>query len=205
MLWRVLKNQNISAKTKVHGLLHLLNSTMFLNILIVAVLSIPMLYIKNEYAHLKSYFVVMSFFIISTLIFFICYWFMYKNIYGGGIKNFVNYIGMFFVFFSIAMGFSLHNTIAVLEGHLGKKSEFVRTPKFNMSKFKDNLKKNKYIKKTVSVHVIFEGLLMLYFAFGMYSAFIVGDQGGDFGLFPFHLMLFLGFGFVFFKSLRSTI
>ncbi len=205
MLWRVLKNQNISAKTKVHGLLHLLNSTMFLNILIVAVLSIPMLYIKNEYAHLKSYFLVMSFFVISTLIFFICYWFMYKNIYGGGIKNFVNYIGMFFVFFSIAMGFSLHNTIAVLEGHLGKKSEFVRTPKFNISKFKDNLKKNKYIKKTVSVHVIFEGLLMLYFAFGMYSAFIVGDQGGDFGLFPFHLMLFLGFGFVFFKSLSSKV
>lgn len=205
MMWRVLKNQNISAKTKIHGLLHLLNSTMFLNILIVAILSIPMLYIKNEYAHLKSYFLVMSFFVISTLIFFVCYWFMYKNIYGGGIKNFVNYIVMFFVFFSIAMGFSLHNTIAVLEGHLGKKSEFVRTPKFNMSKFKDNLKKNKYIKKTVSVHVIFEGALMLYFAFGMYSAFIVGDQGGDFGLFPFHLMLFLGFGFVFFKSLRSKI
>lgn len=205
MMWRVLKNQNISAKTKVHGLLHLLNSTMFLNILVVAVLSIPMLYIKNEYAHLKSYFVVMSFFVISTLIFFICYWFMYKNIYGGGIKNFVNYIGMFFVFFSIAMGFSLHNTIAVLEGHLGKKSEFVRTPKFNISKFKDNLKKNKYIKKTVSVHVVFEGLLMLYFAFGMFSAFIVGDQGGDFGLFPFHLMLFLGFGFVFFKSLSSKV
>jgi cellulose synthase/poly-beta-1,6-N-acetylglucosamine synthase-like glycosyltransferase len=205
MLWRVLKSHNISTKTKVHGLLHLLNSTMFLNILIVAILSIPMLYIKNEYAHLKSYFIVMSFFVISTLIFFICYWFMYKNIYGAGLKNFVNYIGMFFVFFSIAMGFSLHNTIAVLEGHLGKKSEFVRTPKFNISKFKDNLKKNKYIKRTVSVHVIFEGLLMLYFAFGMYSAFIVGDQGGDFGLFPFHLMLFLGFGFVFFKSLSSKV
>lgn len=205
MMWRVLKNQNISAKTKVHGLLHLLNSTMFLNILIVAILSIPMLYIKNEYAHLKSYFVVMSFFVISTLIFFVCYWFMYKNIYGSGIKNFFRYIGMFFVFFSIAMGFSLHNTIAVLEGHLGKKSEFVRTPKFNISKFKDNLKKNKYIKKTVSVHVVFEGLLMLYFAFGMFSAFIVGDQGGDFGLFPFHLMLFLGFGFVFINSVRPKI
>lgn len=205
MMWRVLKNQNISTKTKVHGLLHLLNSTMFLNILIVAVLSIPMLYIKNEYAHLKSYFIVMSFFVLSTLIFFICYWFMYKNTYGGGFKNFFNYIGMFFVFFSIAMGFSLHNTIAVLEGHLGKKSEFVRTPKFNIGALKDSWKKNKYIKKTVSVHVIFEGILMLYFAFGMYSAFIVGDQGGDFGLFPFHLMLFLGFGYVFIKSLTSKV
>ena len=203
MKWRVLRSKNISAKTKVHGLLHLLNSTMFLNILLVAILSIPMLYIKNEYTHLKTYFIVMSFFVISTLIFFICYWVMYKNIYGGGIKNFVSYIGMFFVFFSIAMGFSLHNTIAVIEGHSGKKSEFVRTPKFNISKFKDNWKTNIYIKKTVSVNVIFEGILMLYFAFGMYSAFIVGDQGGDFGLFPFHLMLFLGFGFVFFKSLFS--
>ncbi|MFI1773189.1 cellulose synthase family protein [Thalassobellus citreus] len=205
MMWRVLKNQNISTKTKVHGLLHLLNSTMFLNILIVAILSIPMLYIKNEYAHLKSYFIVMSFFVLSTLIFFICYWFMYKNTYGGGFKSFFNYIGMFFVFFSIAMGFSLHNTIAVLEGHLGKKSEFVRTPKFNIGALKDNWKKNKYIKKTVSIHVIFEGILMLYFAFGMYSAFIVGDQGGDFGLFPFHLMLFLGFGYVFIKSLTSKV
>lgn len=205
MLWRVLKNKHISAKTKVHGLLHLLNSTMFLNILIVAVLSIPMLYIKNEYEHLKSYFIVMSFFVMSTLIFFICYWVMYRNIYGGGLKNFVNYIGMFFVFFSIAMGFSLHNTIAVLEGHLGKKSEFIRTPKFNINSFKDSWKKNKYVKKTVSIHVVFEGILMAYFAFGMYSAFIVGNQGGDFGLFPFHFMLFLGFGYVFIKSLTSKV
>ncbi|GAA4888365.1 glycosyltransferase [Flaviramulus aquimarinus] len=205
MLGRVFKSKNISAKTKVHGLLHLLNSTMFLNVLIVGVLSIPMLYIKNEYAHLRPYFYVMSFFVLSTVIFFVCYWFMYKNIYGGGFKNFINYIGMFFVFFSIAMGFSLHNSIAVLEGHLGKKSEFVRTPKFNIKKYKDNWKNNKYMKKTVSVHVIFEGLLMLYFGFGMYSAFIVGNQGGDFGLFPFHLMLFVGFGYVFFKSLASKV
>jgi cellulose synthase/poly-beta-1,6-N-acetylglucosamine synthase-like glycosyltransferase len=205
MLGRVIKSKNISTKTKIHGLLHLLNSTMFLNVLIVGVLSIPMLYIKNEYAHLKPYFYVMSFFVLSSVIFFICYWFMYKNMYGGGFKNFIKYIGMFFVFFSIAMGFSLHNSIAVLEGHWGKKSEFVRTPKFNISKYKDNWKNNKYIKKTISVHVVFEGLLMLYFAFGMYSAFIVGNQGGDFGLFPFHLMLFVGFGYVFFKSLASKV
>lgn len=205
MFKRVVKSQNISAKTKVHGLLHLLNSTMFLNVLIVGVLSVPMLYIKNDYANLRPYFYVMSFFVVSTIIFFICYWFMYKSIYGSGFKNFIRYIGMFFVFFSIAMGFSLHNSIAVLEGHLGKKSEFVRTPKFNISKYKDNWKNNKYMKRTVSVHVIFEGILMLYFAFGMYSAFIVGNQGGDFGLFPFHLMLFTGFGYVFFKSLASKV
>ncbi|WP_452225324.1 cellulose synthase family protein [Lacinutrix chionoecetis] len=203
MMWKVLKSKNISSKTKLHGVLHLLNSTMFLNVLIVGVLSIPMLYIKNEYTHLKPYFYVMSFFVLSTLIFFVCYWFMYKRSYGGGLKNFVQYIGMFFTFFSIAMGFSLHNSIAVLEGHFGKRSDFVRTPKFNINSLKDSWKGNKYLAKNVSTNVIFEGILMLYFAFGMYSAFVVGDQGGDFGLFPFHLMLFLGFGFVFFKSLTS--
>lgn len=205
MLWRVIKSKNISAKTKVHGLLHLLNSSMFLSIFIVAILSIPMLYIKNEYAHLRDYFYVMSFFIMSTIIFFVCYWFMYKNIYGSGFKKFFSYIGMFFTFFSIAMGFSLHNSIAVIEGHIGKKSEFVRTPKFNIKKFKDNWKNNKYLKKSLSKNVVLEGLLMLYFAFGLYSAFIVGDQGGDFGLFPFHLMLCIGFGYVFFKSLFSKV
>ncbi|MEZ4798018.1 MAG: glycosyltransferase family 2 protein [Flavobacteriaceae bacterium] len=203
MMWKVLKNNNISAKTKVHGLLHLLNSTMFLNVLIVAVLSIPMLYIKNEYSHLKIYFYVMSFFVISTLIFFICYWFMFKKTYGSSLKGFVQYIVMFLTFFSIAMGFSLHNSIAVLEGHFGKRSDFIRTPKFNINSLKDSWKDNKYLNKNISLNVIFEGLLMLYFAFGMYSAFVVGDQGGDFGLFPFHLMLFLGFGYVFFKSITS--
>jgi hypothetical protein len=37
----------------------------------------------------------------------------------------------------------------------------------------------------------------------MYSAFVVGDEGGDFGLFPFHLMLAIGFGFVFIRSITD--
>ncbi|NNF74431.1 MAG: glycosyltransferase [Flavobacteriaceae bacterium] len=203
MLWRILKSKNVPFKTKLHGILHLLNSSMFLFVLIVALLSIPMLYIKNEYAHLKTYFIAMSFFVVSTLIFFICYWFMFKRTYGSGTKSFIQYIVMFITFFSIAMGFSLHNSIAVLEGHLGKKSEFIRTPKFNISSLSDSWKGNKYLKKGLSAHVIIEGLLVLYFGFGLYSAFVVGDQGGDFGLFPFHLMLFFGFGFVFLKSIKS--
>ena len=205
LIWKVLKDKKLSYKTKIHSLLHLLNSTMFLNILIVGILSIPMLYIKNEYEHLKYYFFAMSFFVVSTFIFFICYWYSFKSIYGGGFKQFIKYIGLFFMFFTVAMGFSFHNSIAVLEGHFGKKSEFIRTPKFNVQTLKGAWKKNKYISKNISPNVIIEGLLAIYFAFGMYSAFIVGDQGGDFGLFPFHLMLCIGFSFVFFKSLTTKV
>ena len=102
------------------------------------------------------------------------------------------------------MGFSLNNSLAVLEGHFGKKSDFIRTPKFNTQSRKNNWKKNKYISKNIPINVVMEGLLAIYFAFGMYSAFVVGNQGGDFGLFPFHLMLFIGFSFVFSKSLTNN-
>lgn len=207
MVKRVVSSNELSFKTKFHGVMHLLNSTMFLNVFIVAVLSIPMLYIKNQYEDLRGYFIVMSFFVMSSIIFFICYWFMYRNINGKGYKNFFTYVGHFFAFFSIAMGFSLHNTLAVLEGHIGKKSEFVRTPKFNISTLKDSWKGNKYLAKNISKNIIIEGILLLYFVFGLASAYLVTVIGGaekvDFGLVPFHLMLVIGFGFVFFKSLTS--
>ena len=89
--------------------------------------------------------------------------------------------------------------MAVLEGHLGKRSEFVRTPKFNINNLKDSWKGNKYLAKKLSPNMILEFALMIYFLFGMYSAIPLND----YGLFPFHLMLFLGFSFVFFNSLTS--
>ncbi|MCX2718144.1 cellulose synthase family protein [Lentiprolixibacter aurantiacus] len=195
----VITSKNIPFKTKFHGVMHLLNSSMFLCVFMVAVLSIPMLYIKNSYGHLGWIFEVTSFFIVSTIILFICYWFTYRSIQGSSFDHFVDYIKLFFTFFSVALGFSLHNTVAVLEGHMGKRSEFVRTPKFNINSITDSWKGNKYLTKKLSPNMILEFGLMLYFLFGMYSAIPLND----FGLFPFHLMLFLGFGFVFFKSLTA--
>ena len=196
---RVVKAKNIDFKTKFHGVMHLLNSSMFLCVFVVALLSIPMLYIKNTYGHLAWVFEVTSFFIISTIILFFCYWFTYKSIQGSGFDKFVDYIKLFFTFFSVALGLSLHNSIAVMEGHLGKRSEFVRTPKFNINSLTDSWKGNKYLATKLSPNMIIEFALMLYFLFGMYSAVPLND----YGLFPFHLMLFLGFGFVFFKSLTA--
>ena len=200
---RLLKDPSVSWKTKFHSFFHLLNSSMFLLILTVAILSVPMLYIKAAHPEWAIVFYVLAGFAFSTVIFFMCYWLTYSKIHGGGFKNFLRYIGMFFTFFSVAMGFSVHNSLAVLEGHFGKKSDFIRTPKFNISTLKESWKGNKYLTKNFSANTIIEGILMLYFAFGMYSAFVVGKEDGDFGLFPFHLMLFVGFGFVFFKSLLS--
>ena len=106
---------------------------------------------------------------------------------------------MFITFFAVAMGFSVHNSLAVLEGHFGKRSEFIRTPKFNVNTLKDSWKGNKYLSNKFSANILIEALLFFYFAFAIYSAFKLND----FGLFLFHLMLFGGFGFVAFKSIFS--
>ncbi len=198
-VWSVLSAKNISFKTKFHGVMHLLNSSMFLCVFLVSLLSIPAMYIKAIFPHLDWVFTTLSFFVLSTIILFICYWFTYKSIQGSSFDNFVDYIKLFFTFFSVALGFSLHNSIAVLEGHMGKRSEFVRTPKFNINSLTESWKGNKYLAKKLSPNMILEFGLMGYFLFGMYSAIPLND----FGLFPFHLMLFVGFGYVFFKSLTA--
>lgn len=202
MIGTVLRSNEISLKTKAHAALHLLNSSMFFNVFLVAILSIPMLYIKATWGHLSWYFDFSAFFIASTIIFFFCYWFIHKYEYGTGVKSFFSYCIRFIQFYTIAMGFSIHNCMAVIEGHARIRSAFIRTPKFNIKSLEDSWKGNKYIPKKVSFNTFVEALLTLYFLFGIYSAFTVGEEG-DFGLFPFHLLLFLGFGFVTVHSFSS--
>lgn len=198
--WRVIKSKNISIKTKLHGILHLLNSSMFLCVFTMAVLSVPVLFIKNSFMHLDFYFDILVFFVITSLLFFICYWFTFKTTQGGGLKNFIKYSALFFTFYTIAMGFSFHNSLAVIEGLRGKKSDFIRTPKFNIESLRDKWKQNSYISKKISKNVIVEGILMLYFLFAIYSGFRLKD----YSLMPFHFMLFIGYSFVFVKSLQIT-
>lgn len=201
---KVLESKKLNLKTKLHAFFHLLNSTMFLNVFVVSVLSVPILLIKNKHHELTPVFYVMGFFFTSTIIFFSCYWVAYRQNHGGGLKNFIKFTGLFIAFISIALGFSWQNTVAVLEGHLGKSSEFIRTPKFNINNTKDSWKGKKYLNPTFSINTIIEGILMLYFAFGLYSAFVVRNGNGDFSLFVFHIMLVVGFGYVFFKSVFSS-
>ncbi len=195
----LIQSNNISWKSKFHGIFHLLNSSMFLCIFALAILSVPMLFIKNKYPNFDLYFDVMIFFIITSIIFFIYYWVAFRKIQGGGFLGFLKYIRLFFTFYAVAMGFSFQNSIAVLEGLWGKKSDFVRTPKFNVEMLRDKWRDNVYLNRKISINTIVEGLLIFYFLFAMYS----GYKLNDYALFPFHLMLFCGFSYVFVNSLRS--
>ncbi|MAZ27580.1 MAG: glycosyl transferase family 2 [Cytophagaceae bacterium] len=195
------RDATVSLGTKFHGFFHLLNSSMFLLVLLIAVLSLPVLYIQQNDPGYGWYLNIIAFFGVSTIIFFICYWVAYRRIHGGGFKNFFRYIGMFFLFFSVAMGFSVHNSLAVLEGHLGKRSDFIRTPKFNISDLKNGWKGNQYLSRKLPMNMVFELVLFGYFGFAIYY----GISQQVYGMLIFHMMLFAGFGFVGFKSLAARL
>lgn len=197
MFFRILKAKTMTRKNKIHGILHLMNSSLFLAVFIMALLSVPVLYIKSNYAALQTFFDVMLFFFITTVIFFFYYWIAFKNTQG---NDFFKFTKSFLTFYVIALGFSFNNTIAVLEGLWGKKSDFIRTPKLNIEDQKDHWKENKYISKKISKKVIAEGILSGYFLFGIYSSFTLND----YSLLLLHLMLFCGFGFVFLKSIADS-
>lgn len=195
---KLLNSKNIPLKTKIHGLLHLLNSSMFLCAFLVAVLSVPVLYLKQRPTFANWIFDISVVFLLSTLILFVCYWFTYKKLRGSKVKNFLSYCALFITFFTVLLGFTFHNSLAVVQGHAGKKTDFVRTPKFNINSLKDQWKGNRYLSNNISKKVILEAFLLLYFLFGICSAFILKD----YSLLPFHIMLFLGFSFVLYHTIN---
>ncbi|WP_224491342.1 cellulose synthase family protein [Robertkochia flava] len=196
---RLLKTPNLSFTTRLHGIVHLLNSSMFLFAFIAAVLSLPVMLAKNHIPELGIWFKGSNIFMVSTVILFICYWFTYKNIQKGGLGGFLSFIPMFFTFFAIALGFSLHNSFAVIEGHLGIKSEFIRTPKFNIGEFSGKNVTNKYLNRKLSANSFLECFLTLYFICGFTMAWWLKD----YAFMMFMGMLAYGFGYVCLNSITS--
>ena len=194
---KVLKNNNVSFGTRVHSFFHLLNSSFFLVVLLMGIISIPVLFLLDDPAY-SILFTAMTVFLTSPVIFFVTYYAAYREINKSDRFSLVKFIGVFFTFFSIAMGLSLHNSIAILEGHFGKRSEFIRTPKFNLSGKPEATVR---VPVKIDFQLILEILLMLLFAFGIFSAF----RTETYSLLPFHLMMFFGFTYVVLTSLNIEI
>ncbi|MCX2838141.1 glycosyltransferase family 2 protein [Salinimicrobium sp. MT39] len=191
---KVLKDKNATFGTRVHSFFHLLNSSFFFVVLLMGIISIPVLFLLDNPSY-SEILTGMTVFILSPVIFFVTYYAAYRELHKDQQLSIFRFTGLFFTFFSIAMGLSLHNSIAILEGHFGKKSEFIRTPKFNLGN-----KSGAALKQPVKItfQLILEILLMLLFAFGIFSSFRIGN----YSLLPFHLMMFFGFSYVVLASLN---
>ena len=193
-VWR----SSLGLKQKVQATGHLLASTIFVFVFLAGVFSVPVLFAINALGiETKLY----SFFLIGWLSIISIYYAanvqaeLNDERWG---KKLLKFVVLFPLFLALSMGLSLHNTLAVLQGYFGKKSPFVRTPKFAIQEINDSFKEMKYRQYKVNWTTIFEGVLALYFVAGV----VMGIQTGNNTFILFHGLLALGFGTIFYYTLR---
>lgn len=196
-VWR----SKLSLGQKIHATSHLLASTIFVFVFITGVSSVPLLFFLGDLIALgfdKNFF---AYFLVGLLSIIAIYYVanvqapVHKDSFGKALYKFML---LFPMFLSLSMGLSLHNTVAVLQGYRGKKSPFVRTPKFNIKTIRDSFSKHKYLSKKLSWTTVLEGVLALYFA----AAVVGGLYIQNTTFLVFHLMLMLGYGAIFYFTLR---
>ncbi len=197
-LGKVLKSGK-SFSDKWHGFFHLLNSSIFICIIISGLISIPLLFLKQDFKQYDRLFLLSSLFLFSFVSVGALYATSSVQKHASKEKGWWHFLKRFPLFLSFSMGLSFHNASAVIEGYMGKKTPFIRTPKFNIKQNPDSWKKNNYLNKNLNIYTIFEAFLFLYFLTGLIAAFAFKD----FSLFFFHVLLCTGFGLVFYYSFKQ--
>jgi len=184
--------------TKVHALAHLLNSSIFVAVLMIALTSVGLLPFLDDLP------VDTGFLGISLLgLVGVASVYFYANINllpkPFALKSILALIAYFPILLTMSMGLSFHNSVAVIEGYLGIKSSFVRTPKYNIVGRMRRKLNTGGLRNPISNNLIIEGLLTLFFCAGLLISFSLHE----YSFFIFHLMLTLGFGTIFVVSWRD--
>ena len=195
-LRKLLSDSHLSVFTRLHGFYHLMNSAVFVAVFFLSILSLPVMLITSSSDRFDVFFRYTALFQVSWVILGCFYWISFQKT-GLGFFEFVKRFVLFLLFM---MGLSFHNSIAVVEGWLGRKTPFVRTPKFNVNNQSDSWQGNKYLTKNLGKSTWIELLLMLYFI----VVLAIEIYLGNFGLIPFHLMLIVGYGSVLFYTFKQA-
>jgi cellulose synthase/poly-beta-1,6-N-acetylglucosamine synthase-like glycosyltransferase len=196
-LLRKVWQQPFSIARKIHATQHLLASSIFLMLFLASLSSLPLLYFfpKIAFSRVFLYLIYSSFGIFLLLI-------LTANLKKNSRKKsfwaiLFEIIGIFPIFMLIMSGLCWHNAIAVLEGWWGKKSDFVRTPKYDIQVIGDAFHQKSYISKYPPISTFVEGILSMVF----FSAAVWGLKHGATFFLLFHLNLAIGFGTICFLSI----
>lgn len=193
----ILLHRRMSIKSKIHALFHLISSSVFVGLFITSVLSLPVLIFKESTPLLQLLVQLGGVFTIGFLSIGLMYWISATKT--SGAKKPLYYWKTFPLFIALCMGLSLHNSVAVIEGWLGVKSPFIRTPKFNIQTKNESWAGNVYVASALTPSVLVEGILALYFLGGVAIALSMQEY-----LFMIFMLLpMLGFFLVFSYSLTS--
>ncbi|MDX2129795.1 MAG: glycosyltransferase family 2 protein [Chloroherpetonaceae bacterium] len=192
-------NSTLPFYLKWQSSLHLTACITYLCILLSGILTVPLMFIKNNYDGFDAVFILLSVFspgIIFTLIFFsasVTNPFAHRNF------TISQFSRLFFSYMAFSMGMAVHNTFAIIQGFMGKKSSFVRTPKFGLQQAGDSMNKKTYRPNKIAWSTIVELVLVVYFTFGA----AVALDYEELSLLPFQILFASGFLMASFFSLRD--
>jgi cellulose synthase/poly-beta-1,6-N-acetylglucosamine synthase-like glycosyltransferase len=202
LLGPLLTAPGLSVRQKAYGAFHLVSSSMFALLLLLSVLSVPVLAVHQHHPGWRAGFWLPDLFQINTLTALLFYgipfWRRRENTLT--IKNIARFLGLLLTYIALMLGVSLHNGLAVVAGWAGRKSPFIRTPKFNLGAAGEGLRGHRYAAGGLGTSVWAEGLLTVYFL----AAIGLGLYWQNYRLLPLHALLALGFGGVFVYSLHHT-
>lgn len=187
---------SLSLKHKLECTVHLTSNIVFPFIMLVAFLNVPVVMIKNQIAGYDAFFSLMSIFVLASISTFLFYMYAQRAIH----LDWQRRLLLFPVFMAGSMGLAVNNTRAVFEALIGKKTEFKRTPKYNIQKDADQWRTNKYVQKKIGWIVVVELGLAVYFVFGIATSISYLEIAAI----PFQLMFLVGFGTVGTMSLRHA-
>jgi cellulose synthase/poly-beta-1,6-N-acetylglucosamine synthase-like glycosyltransferase len=204
---RVLRDRSLGMGTRLHALVHLGNSSLFVCSLVLAVLSVPVLYYRDTSGSFERAFQYTSYFSISTVLLTLLFWTAFQGaardrqptVHLGAVL--AQFMTRFPAFLILTLGMSLHNAVAVMEGYLGRKTPFIRTPKFNVVAQGDTAwRANQYLTARINWLTVAEVALLLYFLMALGLAYWLRN----YSMVLFHSMLVLGFGLVIGYSIRHA-
>ncbi len=182
---------------KLHAIMVLLGSSLFLFVFALAIVSVPLTFIVAKVGISSKFF---AFGLLGTFTILIVHFIANVTIAWKSKSlpiAILRFIGLFPLFLTFSMGLSLHNSVAVIQGWRGKKSPFVRTPKFNIRTIKDKLNHHKYLTNKISWITWVEGILAVYFLWAVYWGINTLQTHFIF----FHLALAIGYGSIFIYTL----
>ena len=180
---------------KLQATFHLLNSSVYVVILLMALLSVPLVFVRAQFREYTLVFQLASVFLVGFTPLIYYYYSAWRLAHPG--QPLWRYPAFFLLFLAVSMGLALHNARAVTLGWLGRRTPFVRTPKTGSG---GPAQQRRYRTGGVGPLVWLEGLLAAYFAFGIGA----GLYFDDFGLLPFHSLLTVGFVAICYYSVRHN-
>ncbi|MEM6336865.1 MAG: cellulose synthase family protein, partial [Bacteroidota bacterium] len=197
-LWRSKEPMRV----KLEGTMHLTNCIVFPFVLLVAAFHAPLLYLKNltDDGPGDIYFAVLGLGILAFAGVFLVQLFAQRSLH----PDWAWRMRIFPLFMAGSMGFAINNTRAVFEALIGKRTAFVRTPKFaGQGKSKPGKGpwwKSKYAHVGLPPVVWLECLMAVYCFLGLGLAVYVGEWLAV----PFQALFAAGFGLVALFNVRQV-